>query len=108
MPGEEGGPPPSQDFRLVGRRRAGSPFRLGFERIPLRRTKEGYPRNLHYPIKRLLRRLAAEANAPPGQGAARPCQRGSRLAECRGSASAGVPGAEPLGLRGMGFSYRGR
>ena len=32
----------------------------------------------------------------------------ARLAECRGSASAGVLGAEPLGLRGMGFSYRGR
>ena len=46
MPGEEGGNPseegfpppdphlpPSQDFRLVGRRRAGSPFRLGFEKF---------------------------------------------------------------------------
>lgn len=100
--------PPSQDFRLMGRRRAGNPFRLGFEKIPLHRAKKGYPRNLHYPIKRLLRRLAAGANAPPGQGAARPCQRGSHLTECGGSASVGAPEAEPLGLRGMGFGYRGR
>lgn len=97
MPGEEGGPPPSQDFRLVGRRRAGSPFLLGFEKIPLRRTKEGYPRNLHYPIKRLLRRLAAEANAPPGQASAARALRSAEAAPLPG-----FQGRSPWGCAGWG------
>ena len=88
MPGEEGGPPPSQDFRLVGRRRAGSPFLLGFEKIPLRRTKEGYPRNLHYPIKRLLRRV---------KGRLAPASAARALRSAEAAPLPGFRGAEPLG-----------
>ena len=85
--------PPSQDFRLVGRRRAGSPFWLGFERIPLRRTKEGYPRNLHSPIKRLLRRV---------KGRLAPVSAARALRSAEAAPLPGFQGRSPWGCAGWG------
>ncbi len=93
MPGKEGGenllkkgfllPPPRtptsshlpKTFDWWGGGAQGVRSGLVLKKIPLRRTKEGYPRNLHYPIKRLLRRVKgrlAPASAPCGVQRQRP------------------------------------
>ena len=107
MPGREGGnpsegvssllpgpPPPTFPRLSTGGegRRTGSPFRLGFEKFLCT------VQNRDIPVTSITPSSVCFGGLPSGQGAARPCQRGSRLQSAEAAPLPRGSGRSPCGF----------
>ena len=120
MPGEEGGNPffrrassllprtptshlpPSQDFRLVGRRRAGSPFRLGFEKFLCAVQKRDIPVTSITPSSVCFGVLPPKQTRRRVKGRLAPVSAARALRSAEAAPLPGFQGRSPWGCAGWG------